>query len=245
MVPVNMKPRAFFLDRTLWPALAALVGLFLLFELTSLDLWVQDWLYDFTAHAWLVNDKAPLPRLLFYDGPKVLIIALAVTLIVLAAGPARWRARLSSFGTRRVDLWVVIATLASAPGLIAISKATTNVFCPREIQRYGGAVPYVKVLEICEPDQRPARRGRCFPAGHASGGFALLSLAGLARSRCGQILGASVGAAVGTAMGGYQMLKGAHYLSHTVVTVLACWIIFLLWRRVLRATEPSQPCAST
>jgi membrane-associated PAP2 superfamily phosphatase len=235
-----MKSRVSFLDRTLWPAFALLVGFFLLFEFTDIDLWVQDWFYDFTAHAWLVDDKAPIPRLFFYDGPKVLIITLAVTLIALAAGPARWRVRwLSSFGTRRVDLWIVIATLASAPGLIAISKATTNVFCPREIQRYNGSVPYVRVMEICEPDQRPKRRGRCFPAGHASGGFALLSLAGLARSRRGQLLGASVGAVVGTAMGGYQMLKGAHYLSHTVVTVFCCWIIFLLWRRLLRATEPA------
>jgi membrane-associated PAP2 superfamily phosphatase len=38
-------------------------------------------------------------------------------------------------------------------------------------------------------------------------------------------------------MGGYQMLKGAHYLSHTLTTMLVAWIILLLWRRVLRA-EP-------
>jgi membrane-associated PAP2 superfamily phosphatase len=35
-------------------------------------------------------------------------------------------------------------------------------------------------------------------------------------------------------MGGYQMLKGAHYLSHTVVTMLLAWIVLLVWRRVVR-----------
>lgn len=233
-----MKPRLSLIDRSLWPALAALAGFFLLFEFTSIDLWVQDWFYDFSAKAWLVDDKAPLPRFFFYTGPKVLIIALAVAIIVLAAGPALWRARWSPPGARRVDLWIVIATLASAPGLIALSKATTNVFCPREIQRYGGSVPYIRVMEICSPAERPARRGRCFPAGHASGGFALFALAGLARTRRGQLIGASIGLVVGGGMGAYQMVKGAHYLSHTVVTILVCWIIFLLWRRVLRATEP-------
>jgi len=223
----------------LWPVCAALLGFFLLFEFTPLDLWVQDFFYDFSARVWLVDAKAPLPRLLFYTGPKVLIIALAVALLVLSVGPARWRARFGTApGVRRVDLWIVIATLASAPGLVAVSKATTNVFCPSEIRRYGGEVAYVRVLETCAPDDRPLRRGRCFPAGHASGGFALLSLAGLARSRRGQLLGASIGVAVGSAMGGYQMLKGAHYLSHTVVTMLACWIIFLLWRRLLRSSTP-------
>ena len=58
-----MKPRLSLIDRSLWPAIAALAGFFLLFEFTSIDLWVQDWFYDFSAKAWLVDDKAPLPRL--------------------------------------------------------------------------------------------------------------------------------------------------------------------------------------
>lgn len=237
-----MKRYASQMDRTLWPALAGLAGCFLLFEFTSLDLWVQDAFYDFSARAWRVDDQAPVPRLLFYTGPKVLIIALAVGLIALAAGPVRWRENWPVLrGVRRVDLWVVIATLATAPVLIAASKATTNVFCPREIHRYGGTVPYVRVLEVCAPGEKPARRGRCFPAGHASGGFALLSLAGLAVSRRGRWIGAAAGLAAGGAMGGYQMLKGAHYLSHTLITLGVCWIIFLLWRRVLRAAPRHAP----
>lgn len=231
-----VKPRPSLLDRSLWPAFVALVGLFLLFEYTSIDLWVQDRLFDFAKGDWLVDDRAPVPRFFFYDLPKVLIIGFAVGVIVLAVGRARWRERWAR-GARRVDLWIVIASLATGPGLIAISKATTNVFCPRELQRYGGPAPYVRVIETCPPEQRIKRRGRCFPAGHASGGFALLSLAGLARTRRGRWLGASVGLVFGTAMGVYQMVKGAHFLSHTVVTVLVCWIVFLVWRRVLRATE--------
>jgi len=95
----------------------------------------------------------------------------------------------------------------------------------------------VRVMEICEPGQRPKKRGRCFPAGHASGGYALFSLAGLATSRRGRWIGVSIGLVVGGAMGGYQMLKGAHYLSHTVVTVFVCWIVFLLLRRLFKAAE--------
>jgi membrane-associated PAP2 superfamily phosphatase len=47
----------------------------------------------------------------------------------------------------------------------------------------------------------------------------------------------SVGLTAGTVMGVYQMLKGAHYLSHTLVTALVCWLIFLLWRRIFRAHD--------
>jgi membrane-associated PAP2 superfamily phosphatase len=30
------------------------------------------------------------------------------------------------------------------------------------------------------------------------------------------------------------MFKGAHYLSHTVTTMLVAWLVVLIWRRVLR-----------
>lgn len=231
MKPVSVSDG---LNRTWWPAMVALVALFLLFEFTSLDLRVQDGVYDFTTRTWWVNAKAPVPRLLFYTGPKALIITLGVGLMVLLAGPARWRDRL---GFRRRDLGVALAVLASGPALIAAGKATTNIFCPYEIRRYGGSAPYVKVLERYSETDRPHKRGRGFPAGHASGGFALFGLAGLARSRRGQVFGAALGLAAGWAMGGYQILKGSHYLSHTVVTMLVCWILFIGWRRVFGAEK--------
>lgn len=222
------------MDRTLWPAVWVLAGVFLLFEFTGLDVWMQDRFYDFSAHTWVVNAKAPVPRLLFYTGPKVLIIVLGVGLLALAAGPACWRERRT---LRRRDVWVALAVLASAPVLISGVKATTNIFCPYETRRYGGRAPYVRVLESYPEGDRPARRGRGFPAGHASGGFALLGLAGLAHTRRGRAGGVLIGLAAGWAMGGYQMLRGAHYLSHTVITMIVCWIVFLLWRRAMRATD--------
>ncbi len=231
---MSASPRLLRMDRSLWPAVLLLAAVFLFFEYTGFDLWVQDRLYDFSAHTWAVNAKAPVPRLVFYTGPKVLLIALGIGLVALAAGPARWRDR---WMLRRRDVCVALAVLASAPALISAVKATTNIFCPYEIRCYGGSAPYVRVLETYPEGDRPARRGRGFPAGHASGGFALLGLAGLARTRRGRIAGAGVGLAAGWAMGGYQMLRGAHYLSHTVITMIVCWIVFLLWRRVLRATD--------
>jgi len=227
------------LARTFWPAVALLGATFALFEFTSLDLWVQDRCYDFAARRWLVDGQAPLPRALFYEGPKAALIVLGVLLLALALAPARWRAalRLPASADRRA-LLVVVATLATGPALIGIGKSVTNVFCPSEVVRYGGDVPYVRLIECYPPGQQPARRGHCFPAGHASGGFALASLAGLARSRRGQLGGLAAGVALGGAMGLYQMLKGAHYLSHTLVTALVAWLVFLGWQRVLTRHQP-------
>lgn len=223
-----------FPDRTLWPALLLLVAFLLLFESVGIDLPLQDRWFDFHTRRWLVDASAPLPRLLFYTGPKAAILLLGLGAAGLALGPARWREHLRIPAGGRRDLWVVVATLATVPALAGLGKSVTNVHCPSEIRRYGGDVPYVNLWSPYPSDDRPLRRGRCFPAGHASGGFALLSLAGLARTRRGWTAGILIGLASGWTMGLYQMLKGVHYLSHTVFTMNLAWIVFLLWRRVLR-----------
>jgi membrane-associated PAP2 superfamily phosphatase len=177
-----------------------------------------------------VDATDPVWRTIFYNGPKAVIIALGLAVAVLAAGPERWRERLD-FGRR--DLVVAFLALASVPGLIGLGKNVTNVFCPSEIRRYGGDVPYVALCSSYPENDRPAKRGHCFPAGHASGGFALLALAWLRRTRRGWWGGLALGLGMGWAMGLYQMMKGAHYLSHTLVTMLVAWILVLAWRRVV------------
>ncbi len=235
----------FNLQRTLWPTLALLAVALVVFETTNLDLALQDHFYDFTRHRWLIDAKAPLPRFFFYNLPKVLLILFGLTLIALTLGPARWRNRFRLHAPHhRRAMIALLATLASGPALIALGKATTNTFCPAEVHRYGGDVPYVRALECFPPGEKPARRGRCFPAGHASGGFSLLALAAFASTRRQQLICILIGLTYGWTMGLYQMLKGAHYLSHTVVTMLLIWIIFLLWHRLLRLPQPSAPLQS-
>lgn len=191
---------------------------------------MQDRFFDFAARRWIVDGSEPAGRLIFYDGPKIAVFALAAALLALAAGPARGRERLA-FGRR--ELCAALLTLGTVPALAGLGKSVTNTFCPSEIRRYGGDVPYVQLCSPYPAGDRPARRGHCFPAGHASGGFALLGLAWLRSSRRWRIGGLALGLAAGWWMGAYQMLKGAHYLSHTVTTMLLAWIVALAWRRVL------------
>ncbi len=228
------------MDRTFWPSILILFSIFGFFEITDADLWVQDHLYNFASHAWLVNARAPLPRLLFYNGPKILIWLFGIGLIALSLAPEKWRQCLRLNHLQRLDLWIVVGTLALAPLSIAMSKATTDIHTPSEIRRYGGYAPYIKVCEVYPTGDRPVKRGRGFPAGHASGGFSLLALAGLASTNRGRWIGISIGLGMGIWMGGYQMLKGAHYVSHTMITALICWTVFLLLRRIHRAYSKLQ-----
>ena len=236
------------------------------FEITDFDLRVQDFFFNFDSKTWLM----PTPKesawaaVFFYTGPKVLIIAFAVVLLPLAVLPTRFRARLPYplARLRRTDLFVVLLTLASAPALVGFIKQQTNIHYPRNIVRYGGDVPYVRLFEKFpetpgpptpavettrnernrevenrEADSatspRPCKRAAGFPAGHASGGFALMSLAGLATTRRCRLALLTVGLAAGWWMGLYQMFRGDHYLSHTLVSMLLGYAVFLVWRRIV------------
>lgn len=214
----------------LWPAVAALAAVLALFEFTGLDLTVQDRLYDFSVNRWLVDGNEPVGRLVFYNAPKIGVIATGVALLVLALGPETWRARLRA---DRRGLEIAVLTLAALPALAGLGKNFTNVHCPSEVRRYGGGAPYVKLCSPYPDSDRPAAKGRCFPAGHASGGFALMGLAWLRASprwRRGMI---ALGLAAGWWMGAYQMAKGAHYLSHTVTTMLLAWLVAAFWARLV------------
>lgn len=222
------------MDRTLFPTIIVTILVFLIIEFTGIDLWVQDHFYDFEANSWLVDAKSSAPRFWFYTGPKTLIWIFGILTIAAALFYPTFARLFPKKIPHRLDLLVVIATLITAPTLVALGKATTNTFTPSQVRRYNGEQPYVKVIESYAPEDRPTKRGRAFPAGHASGGFALLSLAGLACTTRGRLLGVLTGLTVGTAMGLYQMFKGAHYLSHTLITLGICWVIFLSYRRLFR-----------
>lgn len=203
-------------------SLFLLVFTFVVFELSNLDLVIQDYFYHFSTHTWLIDQKNPTWRLLCYTGPKTLIIAFAASILVAILLPQK---RMPSWIREKRSTWaVILICLAICPSLVAISKATTNQFSPYDIKHYNGNQPYVKVFEHYHDNDLPTERGRSFPAGHASGGFALMSLALLSKRARFQRIGLFIGITMGSWMGIYQMLKGAHYLSHTLVTAFFCWI---------------------
>ena len=221
-------------DRQFWLTLLLLVGAGLLLEYTATDLWVQDLFYNPTSKRWLVDQQAPLGRIFFYNGPKALVWVIGLSLLTLAFGPARWRKK---WQLNHRGLWLAVLVLVTVPLLAGIGKKYTNTFCPSEIRRYGGDVAYVKLCEPFPAADRPVRRGGCFPAGHASGGFALMGLLLGRPTRRWRLTAITFGLILGWWMGGYQMLKGAHYLSHTVTTMLVTWLVIILWRHRLGLTS--------
>nr|WP_181695849.1 PAP2 family protein [Escherichia coli] len=196
-------------------------------EHSQIDLMVADWFYLGMGH-WMVAKQAFLPDLLLYSGLKKLLMAMLIYLLVATicrayhekkgnAITAKWLVPVTKFRVR--ELAYLVLTLILVPTVVASLKAYTHVVCPVHLTIFDGTLPYLPMLD----SMRNTIPDKCFPAAHASSGFALFAFAfapSLRRRRGAIII---VVMALGWAMGCYKMIIGDHFLSHTVVSMMLAW----------------------
>jgi membrane-associated PAP2 superfamily phosphatase len=220
------------LDKNFWmnhlvlPLVAATALLFCL-ENTGLDLWVADHWYAFEGYQWSLRDNWLTYRIIHQDGKEALLGVGLVLAALLVAG-YRW----PGLRAWRKPLGYLLTSMALLPGLVAYSKHFSQAPCPWDMARYGGEALYRHNLSY---GFSAAGAGHCFPAGHASGGFALLALyfaAYLYARRPVWFL--LPGILVGFTFAFGQEARGAHFLSHDLWTMSLCWFgalgLFLLFR---------------
>lgn len=198
----------------------------------AVDLAFQDRLRS--DGAWLLPREHPVLHPLLYDGPKAALILLALGLIWSACLPRRAPAWLG----RRRALYL-LACLAFIPVVSTQLRAVSRMATPAALVAYGGTWEH-RVLFETRPDGYPSN---AFPAGHASGGFALLGLAYAWHGRRARLAGAATGLVAGGVMGFYQVARGEHFLSHTLATGLLAWLLAALLARWIRPSL-SDPTSS-
>ncbi|MEJ2489584.1 MAG: phosphatase PAP2 family protein, partial [Sulfurovaceae bacterium] len=136
-------------------------------------------------------------------------------------------------------LLIVLLSMMLVPATVGTLKTTTKVPCPHDIVHYGGSYPDVKVLDAYPKDFLHKSNVRCWPAGHASGGFALMSLYFLFKTPKNKKRALIVAIVIGWIMGLYKMLLGDHYLSHTIVTMLLSWLLILIVVKIVYRKDKS------
>lgn len=195
----------------------------------ALDLAVQSWFWD--GRDWLVPKDSGWPHQLAYTGPKVLLYILALWLVWVVAFPAKGPVGL---GRRRAAY--LLAAMATTAVVCTQLRDISHMATPRGLTLYGGAWEHLLLFEA-KPPGYPCH---AFPAGHASGGFALFCLAFAWPSSRARRLGIAAGLLVGGWMGLYQIARGEHFLSHTLVTAALAWLICAA---LARAIGPSRSAA--
>lgn len=154
----------------------------------------------------------------------------AVMLALLAH--LRWRLPFAKAMTQRVAWWWVGTTLLCVL-LIPLIKRVSLTSCPWSLAEFGGAASYVSHWAWGRTDGGP---GHCFPSGHASGAFSFL--AGWWALRVSAPRAARwwlvLTVVIGMGFGWGQMMRGAHYASHTLWTAWICWAVTVASWHLLR-----------
>lgn len=204
-----------------------LVVAILFFGLSGADIWVQSHFYNFSTHQWILDTNNTVLKFIFYDGIKRLLIIIAVLfLIVLILG---WKKQWMN--AYRRGLIIVLLSSIAVPLVAGSLKAVSNMPCPKSLNIFNGTYPHTCVWEKYATKDCHLEKQKCWPAGHASGGFALLSLIFLFHSRKNKIIAGSIAMGIGWSMGSYKMLIGDHFLSHTTITMILAWLLILLIAR--------------
>ena len=208
-----------------WPLVALLLASVLLIGLRG-DLWWTDRLYAWEGGRWSLQSHWLVESVLHVGARRVSALAwLGVVLawLVSLVRPA-WRAW-------RLPLGYLALAVLLATSLVSLLKSISPLDCPWDLARYGGTHAWHDLLS-----PGVGMPGHCFPAGHASAGYAWLALFFFfstvrpARRHTGFLIGLSAGLVFGLA----QQLRGAHFLSHDLFAAAICWCVAQgLYQRML------------
>ena len=201
-----------------------LVTVIAFFQFSNLDIFVQNFFYNFESKVWLIDKDEPILKFFLYDGMKVFLILIAVA-ILFSLVFLRKKKLIQEY---KKGLIIVLLSAIFIPLMIGSLKAISNTPCPCNIVNFNGVYPDIKVFDSYPKDFVQPSKAKCWPAGHASGGFALMALFFLFKTPINQkkaLIGALI---VGWSMGTYKMLLGDHFLSHTIITMLISWLIILI-----------------
>lgn len=198
--------------------------LFALLHLTALDFIVSDYFYQ--QQRFIGQGSWWADRLIHKGGGKLIFTVALTSLIIIVASFV-----IKPLKAYRLAAIYIFSCIALGTGIVNGLKAITNIDCPWDLQRYGGLQPYI---DLFSDKADHLKRGRCFPAGHASGAYALFGFYFLARHYRTQYATKVLLAvmALGIIFGVGQWARGAHFPSHDVVSAFICWItaLILAWR---------------
>ncbi len=197
------------------------------FGMSEIDIVVQDSFYNFQTHHWILDWSLQPYKFIFYDGAKRFLILFAVTLLIVSL-IFRKKAFVQQY---KRGIIIILLSAIFVPSITGILKNNTNMPCPKNEIRYGGVYPKTAVWEKYPSDFKKPHT-KCWPAGHASGGFALLSLFFFFKRKRNRFIGLGIGLFAGWSTGLYKMLIGDHFLSHTVITMILAWLIVLVIAKI-------------
>ncbi len=229
-------------------ALLLTLPLPLMSDYSGLDVWLENHYFDSSRGIFPWRELHWFEAL-SHGGPRSVLFFLVglnvVTLLLAWLSPATLQQILPPFWRRPRVLGYLLAASLAGPLMVGLLKKTTTHPCPWNLDLYGGQAAFHHLLD--PPLFTLSDAGRCFPGGHASGGFALLALVPLLQGKR-QLQALLLALGAGFFMGWSRMMQGAHFLSHNLWSAWICWAMVLAcyglikpWREEGAVLMPSIP----
>jgi membrane-associated PAP2 superfamily phosphatase len=189
---------------------------------------VSRWFGDAGGFVWR---DAWVTSSLLHQGGRVLAWCVVALLILHCWRPLQL---ISVAQSQRQRLFMLVAVLLCITFVPAL-KHFSSTSCPWDLQEFGGAAAYVSHWDALLHGMRDAGPGRCFPSGHAVAAFGFIpvyfALRRDAPQRARYVLWTIV--LMGLVFGAAQLMRGAHYVSHTLWSAWLCWLLAVCLDRTL------------
>ena len=214
-MPPTPRPRSLLSSSTLRWTAGSLLFL-LAWDASGLDLVLAHWFG--TAQGFALRDHWLFTTVL-HEGARRLSWLLVVGLSLAVWWPVGV--------LRQLDRWqrlqLVVSILLGLALVVAI-KRISSTSCPWDLAEFGGLARYVSHWRFGLVDGGGAH---CFPAGHASAGFAFVGGYFVLRDRAPRAARIWLATALtaGLVLGVSQQMRGAHFMSHTLWTAWLCWTV--------------------
>jgi membrane-associated PAP2 superfamily phosphatase len=214
------KPSHFWLMHII-PAFIFMLLMLLLYPHTQLDTRITDLFFDAELHRFTLKND-PFLTVWMHIRLKWLMVAIALASLVLAL----LSYRLSRLSEHRLSLLWVFAGMVISTTVVSVFKHYSVHGCPWDIVLYDGTLP---LLDLFTSPPAGTEAGACFPAGHPSGGFALMAFyfAFMHSKPRFSVLMLWIGLFMGLLMGLVQVVRGAHFLSHVLWSGWLVWMVLL------------------
>jgi membrane-associated PAP2 superfamily phosphatase len=201
----------------------------------GVDFALSNFWYQLQGHSWALQHHWLTEELLHRDVRSLnqwLVGALLLHFVFrLCAQQYRHIRRLQNLDSHRKIHWtsvhrqahgrLLLSLIFSLAG-VALIKHSLPMDCPWDLQAFGGTQTFTGLFSSWPANRAP---NACFPAGHASIGFAWLGLYFFcldlypALARPALLLSLTLGFGLGLV----QQLRGAHFLSHDIASAAWCW----------------------
>lgn len=217
----------------LWRPLLALTVLFALCYGFGVDFALSAFWYQLQGNSWALQHHW-LTEDVLHRGARTLnqlLIAALLVHFVVQVSLQQFRQARGLAAAYRASRWTgsrqqahsrLLLSLTLSLAGVAIIKQSLPMDCPWDLQAFGGTQSFTGLFSSWPANRAP---NACFPAGHASIGFAWLGLyffcLQLYPKLARPVLMLSL--TLGFGLGLVQQLRGAHFISHDITSAAWCW----------------------